>query len=73
MAIGNKASIAIPDIVKNLALTPANHATITPPAAIKIDVPRSGWVATKITGAMRTVIGRSKYLKLFTPSIEIRW
>ena len=40
MAIGNKASIAIPDIVKNFALTPANHATITPPA-IKIEVPRS--------------------------------
>ena len=38
MAIGNKAIIAIPDIVKNFALTPANHATITPPAAIKMDV-----------------------------------
>ena len=42
MAIGSKASIAIPEIVKNFALTPANHATTTPPAAIKIDVPRSG-------------------------------
>ena len=60
MAIGSKASIATPDIVKNFALTPANHATTTPPAAIKMDVPRSGWVATNITGATRTVIGKSK-------------
>ena len=42
MAIGNKASIAIPDMVKIFTLTPANHATIIPPDAIKIDVPRSG-------------------------------
>ena len=37
----NRASID-PEIVKNFALTPANHATITPPAAIKMDVPKSG-------------------------------
>ena len=51
--------------MKNLALTPANQATTIPPAAIKIDVPRSGWVATKIIGAIRTVTGKIKYLKLY--------
>ena len=32
----------IEEYAKNLILTPANQVTITPPAAIKIDVPRSG-------------------------------
>ena len=34
--------------------------------------PVGSYVATKITGATRTVIGKIKYLKLLTPSIEIR-
>ena len=42
IAIGNRAIILIPEIIKNFALTPANHATTIPPAAINIEVPRSG-------------------------------
>ena len=60
------------EYAKNFALTPANQATIIPPAPIKIEVPRSGCVATKIIGATRTVIGKIKCLKLFILSIEIR-
>ena len=71
--MGNKAIMLTPEIIKNFALTPANQATTTPPAAIKIEVPKSGWVATKIIGATRTVIGNNKCLKLFIPSIDIRW
>ena len=73
IAIGKRASIANPDKAKNLALTPANHATTTPPAAIKIDVPRSGWEITRITG--NNMIARTKVIlaREFTFSIFIRW
>ena len=59
--------------IKNFALTPANQATTIPPAAIKIEVPRSGCVATKSTGATKTTTGKNKYFKLFRFSIEVRW
>ena len=55
---------------KNLNLTPANQATTTPPAAIKIDVPRSGCIITNNTGAIKTIIGRNKYLSVLIFSIE---
>ena len=71
--MGSKAIIVIPEIIKNFALTPANQATTRPPAPIRIDVPKSGWVATKIRGEIRTVTGKIKCLKLFTFSIDIRW
>ena len=58
--------------MKNLTLTPANQATVRPPAAIKIEVPRSGCVATKSTGATKTTIGKNKYFKLLRFSIEVR-
>ena len=59
--------------MKNLALTPASQATTMPPDAINIEVPRSGWVATKIIGPMRAAMGNIKYLKLFIFSIDKRW
>ena len=58
--------------MKNFALTPANQATTIPPDAINIEVPRSGCVATKIIGPIRTVIGKTKCLKLLIFSIDIR-
>ena len=56
-----------------LILTPANQATTTPPAAIRIEVPKSGWVATNSIGAIKAIIGVNKYLKVFMFSIETRW
>ena len=58
----NNARKAKPEIAKNLTLTPASHATVIPPAAINKDVPRSGCVATKIIGEIRTTTGINKYL-----------
>ena len=52
--------------VKNLTLTPANHATVTPPAAINNEVPRSGWATTNRTGAISATIGKNRYFILFT-------
>ena len=72
IATGIKASIETPEQIKNFALTPANKATTIPPAAIRIEVPRSGCVATKMIGPIRTVIGRTKCLKELIFSIEIR-
>ena len=69
--MGNKAIKATPEIVKNLTLTPANQATVKPPAAISIDVPRSGCVATKSIGAIKTTIGKNKYFILLRFSIEV--
>ena len=56
IAIGSNARNAKPDNAKNFTLTPANQATVRPPAAIKIEVPRSGCVATKSTGATKPLL-----------------
>ena len=66
MAIGAKDKNIIDAQAKNLILTPASHATITPPAAIKRAVPRSGWVTTNNAGAISTTIGKNKNFILFT-------
>ena len=61
-AKGNKARKAKPDKTKNFTLTPASHATVNPPAPINKAVPKSGCVATKINGAIKATIGRTKIL-----------
>ena len=72
IAIGNNAKNARPEIAKNFTLTPASHATVRPPAAISNAVPKSGWVATNIIGAIKTTTGKNKYLTRFKFSIEVR-
>ena len=49
---------------KNLSLTPASQATTNPPAAINKEVPRSGWVITKRTGAIKATTGVNKNFNL---------
>ena len=49
--------------MKNFALTPANQTTIIPPKAIKREVPRSGCIITRSTGATKATIG-IRYLSL---------
>ena len=44
-----------------------------PPAAINIDVPKSGWVMTKSTGEIKATIGIKINLNLLTSLFEIRW
>ena len=72
IASGNKAKNAKKEIPKNLALTPASQATTIPPAAIKREVPRSGCVITKSTGAIKATTGVNKNLNLLIFSIETR-
>ena len=50
MATGARENKITVRYAKNFILTPANQTTITPPTAIKKDVPRSGCVITNITG-----------------------
>ena len=63
----------LPENTKNFTFTPASQATVKPPAAINKAVPKSGWVATNITGAINTTIGKNKNLIWLMFSIEIRW
>ena len=51
---------------KYLIFIPANHKTIIPLNAIKIDVPRSGWVITKKIGIINTTIGIKMLVILLT-------
>ena len=51
---------------KNFILTPANQATITPPAAINNEVPKSGCIITSKTGAISATIGKKRYFILLT-------
>ena len=44
---------------------PASHNTISPLRAIKIEVPKSGWIVTKKIGNINITIGINKFLKLF--------
>ena len=59
--MGSNAIKAIPVNAKNFILTPASQATVKPPAAINNAVPRSGCVATKIRGAIKTTTGKTYF------------
>ena len=64
MAIGIKEIKSIEAYAKNLTLTPASQATVMPPKAISIDVPRSGCATTRRTGETKATIGKNKNLPL---------
>ena len=73
IAKGVEINKVIKEYIKYLIFNPASHMTANPLNAIKIDVPKSGWVTTRIIGKIRIIVTTNIDWKVLTWLNCIRW